>query len=618
MKSSEIRSRFLHFFKKRGHAIVESASLVASDAPGRTNTTLFNTAGVQPLIPYLLGEEHPQGKRLAGVQKCLRTIDIDDVGDRTHATFFEMLGNWSLGDYFKAEAVAWSYEFLTSKDEGLGLDPKRLYITVFKGDANAPKDDEAAEAWKKAGMPAQRIYFRDAASNWWPAVKSDRADDWTGPTGPCTEMFYDISERPLGDLSPEEFEQADSDQKVVEIWNDVFMEYEKKDGRIVAKLKKKNVDTGAGLERLSAVLQRADNIFDTDVMKPLMEIIKGGSASWDLVRARIVADHVKAAVFLIGDGVRPSNTDRGYILRRLIRRAIERARSLEMGEPIWKKLIDAVIEEYAGAYHNLKAEHKTIENEIAEESARFKATLERGLKEFDRLAEQVKKDPSQQGIMTGRVAFDLYQTYGFPFELTRALAKERGLEVNKEGFDVHFEEHQQISRAGGEKRFKGGLADTSDMTVRYHTATHLLHQALHDVLGPGVGQKGSNITPERLRFDFSHKGKLSDDEKKRVEEIINQKIAEALPVNSVVLPIEDAKKTGARHFFGEKYGSDVSVYFIGKDLESAYSKEFCGGPHVSNTSELSGPEGKWRFQIVKEEAVSEGVRRIKAVLNEEQ
>jgi alanyl-tRNA synthetase len=614
MQSSEIRSRFLKFFKKRGHAILESASLVTSDEKTGTNQTLFNTAGVQPLIPYLLGEPHPKGRRLAAVQKCLRTVDIDDVGDKTHATFFEMMGNWSLGDYFKDEAIGWSYEFLTGAGEGLGLDPKRLYITVFRGDDNAPKDTEAAAAWQKAGMPENRIYFRDAASNWWPAVRVDRTDDWTGPTGPCTEMFYDISDKPLGDLSPADFEKADNDQKVVEIWNDVFMEYEKRDGRIVGKLKQKNVDTGAGLERLAAVLEGVDNIFDTDLQKPLLEIIRKHSEAWDLVSARIVADHVKAAVFLIADDVESSNTDRGYVLRRLLRQAIVRARTLEMPEKWLTETADAVIELYAGVYENLSPQRMAIHAELYGETARFKATLERGLKEFDKISEQIKKDPSQQGILSGRAAFDLYQSYGFPLELTRTLAKEKGLAVNEEGFKVNSKEHQRQSRDGSEKRFKGGLADLSEMTVRYHTATHLLHQALHDVLGGTVRQKGSNITPERLRFDFSHKTRLTDEEKRRIEEIVNGKINEALPVVQVTMPIEAAKKTGARHFFGEKYGQEVSIYFIGQTLESAYSKEFCGGPHVANTRELSGPEGKWRFKIVKEEAVGEGVRRLKAVL----
>lgn len=603
MNSSEIRRRFLAFFEKRGHAIIPSASLVTPDEKGVTNSTLFNTAGMQPLIPYLIDKPHPAGVRLADVQKCIRTIDIDEVGDATHATFFEMLGNWSLGDYFKKEAINWSFEFLTSKEDGLGLDPKRLYVTVFAGDKNSPKDLEAAEVWKKAGVPEHRIYFKDASANWWPAVKGK--DSWTGPTGPCSEMFYDITEQGLGDLSPQEFESADDSKKVVEIWNDVFMEFEKRDGVIVGKLNRKNVDTGAGLERLAAVLQKVDNIYDTDLLKPVMDLM--AKAPNALHNKRIIADHLKASVFLIADGVTPSNTDRGYILRRLIRRAIINTTDKKLDPPRISKFVDVLVEIYKDSYPALSQSKTRIKEVLDAEAAKFGEALVQGMKEFEKLA--------LKGNVKGQDAFLLFSSYGLPIDVTRELAKEKGIEVDNNAFEEEFKKHQDLSRAGAEQKFKGGLANADDpMVVRYHTATHLLHQALHDVLGDGVGQKGSNITAERLRFDFSHSAKMTDDEKKRVEDIVNEKIKAGLPVNQVTMPRAEAEKVGARHFFAEKYGDEISIYFVGNDLASAYSKEFCGGPHIKNTSELAGPEGKWRFKIHKEEAVSQGVRRIKAVL----
>jgi alanyl-tRNA synthetase len=603
MKSIEIRAKFLEFFRKRGHAIIPSASLITTDEKGITNPTLFNTAGMQPLIPYLLGKEHPSGTKLADVQKCVRTIDIDEIGDNTHATFFEMLGNWSLGDYFKEDAIKWSYEFLTSKEEGLGLDPKRLYVTAFAGDENAKKDEESAKIWSSLGLPEHRIYYKDASANWWPPVKGK--DEWTGPTGPCSEMFYDVTEKGLGDLNPEQFEKADDERRVVEVWNDVFMEFEKKSGTIVSKLKKRNVDTGAGLERLAMVMQGVDNIYDTDLLKSVMEKIKSlsGLANFDqkqLVSARIVADHIRASAFLIGDGATPSNTDRGYVLRKLIRRAVRHAGILginENGKIL--EIVDAVRSVYNGLYEDLDNKVDLIKQELSKEETKFKETLSQGLKEFEK----------------GTDAFTLFSSYGFPLELTLELAKEKGIRIDVVEFNEKFKKHQELSRAGAEQKFKGGLADANDeMVVRYHTATHLLHQALFDVLGDKVMQKGSNITPERLRFDFAHGAKMTDEEKKKVENIVNEKITQRLPMNNVIMPREEAEKTGAKHFFGEKYGDEISIYFIGDDLASAYSKEFCGGPHVKNTGELAGPEGKWKFKIQKEEAVSAGVRRIKAIL----
>ncbi len=584
MNSEQIRQKFLDFFAKRGHTIIPSAPLVPENDP----SVLFNTAGMQPLVPYLLGEKHPAGKRIANVQKCVRTQDIDEVGDNTHDTFFEMLGNWSLGDYFKEDAIKWSYELLTSK-EGFALDPKRLYITCFDGDENAPKDTESFEIWKKVGIPENRIYFMPAKSNWWSAGDN-------GPCGPDTEMFYDITEEGLGDLNKEEYLIADEKQQVVEIWNDVFMEYLKKDGKVVGKLSSKNVDTGSGLERVTMALQKKNNIFDTDLFKPIMEKIDEFTSSTDssLTKSkRIVADHIRTSVFMIGDGVTPSNTDQGYILRRLLRRAVRHADKLGMkhGALFW--IAETVIEKYKDVYRELVAKKETIKTEIDKEEQKFRQTLEKGIREFEK----------------GTDPFILFTSYGFPIELTEEIAIERGQKIDKQKFEEEFKKHQELSRAGAEKKFKGGLGDTSEKSLQYHTATHLLHQALRDVLGNHVTQKGSNITPERLRFDFTHTAKMTDEEKKKVEEIINQKIKDSLPVQVESLPKEEAEKTGALHFFGDKYGDTVTVYFIGENLDHAYSKEFCGGPHVKNTSELKGT-----FKIQKEEAVSAGVRRIKAVI----
>lgn len=636
LQSAEIRSRFIEFFKYRGHATIQSVSLVTSDEKGITNLTLFNTAGMQPLIPYLLGKpffaDGKETKRLVGVQKCLRTVDIDDVGDNTHATFFEMLGNWSLGDYFKKEAIEWSYEFLTSKsdisgDRGLGLDPNRLYITVFEGDANAPRDLEAAAIWKTVfksdkmnqvrdadidteSGAAGRIFFMPSSSNWWQAGEN-------GPCGPDTEMYYDIGDPQTGEpyfggrgITKEQFIEADRTRKVVEVWNDVFMQYEKKDGVIIGKLSKPSVDTGAGLERLAMTLQGVNNIFETDLLKSLMEKIAAMSKSFDLKSARIIADHIRAATFLIADGVAPSNTDRGYVLRKLIRRIVRHAHKLGITKNGYLVgLVDEVVKVYGSVYSGVREKQELIQSEILNEEKRFAITLKQGLKEFEK----------------GTDAFTLFSSYGFPLELTLELAKENGRSIDVKDFEDRFKAHQELSRTGAEKKFKGGLADANDdMVVRYHTATHLLHQALSDVLGGGVMQKGSNITPDRLRFDFTHTAKMTDLEKKRVEEIVNEKINEALPVSKIILPRSEAEKTGAKHFFGDKYGDEISIYFIGRastvpdiaDLKTAYSKEFCGGPHVANTNELSGPQNKWKFKIQKEEAVAQGVRRIKAVLGE--
>lgn len=606
LSSEQIRQRFLKFFEKRGHSIIPSAPLVPENDP----SVLFNTAGMQPLVPYLLGEKHPKGTRLVNVQKCVRTQDIDEVGDNTHDTFFEMLGNWSLGDYFKEDAIKWSYELLTSKEEGFGLDPKRLYITVFAGNEDAPEDRESFGIWKKY-IPENRIYFLGfngkKEPNWWEAGAN-------GPCGPDTEMFYDITEEGLGDLTKEEYLKADDEQKVVEIWNDVFMEYIKKDGKVVGKLPNKNVDTGSGLERVTMALQKKNNIFDTDLFRPLMDKIEefslSNKAASDTKSKRIVADHIRTSVFMIADGVVPSNTEQGYILRRLLRRAVRHADKLGMkhGSLFW--LAESVIEKYKDVYIEVFSNKEKIKNEIDKEEQGFRKTLSNGMKEFERVTTTTLNGSIILKSLSPEVVFNLYQTFGFPIELTKEIAKERGVEILMEHeIEGLIKKHEDLSRVGAEKKFKGGLGDTSEKSLQYHTATHLLHKALRMVLGDAVMQKGSNITPERLRFDFTHNTKMTDEEKKKVEEIVNEQIQKALPVEVVSLPKDEAEKTGALHFFGDKYGDTVTVYYIGENLDTAFSKEFCGGPHVKNTSDLKGA-----FKIQKEEAVSAGVRRIKAAL----
>ncbi|MBA3733045.1 alanine--tRNA ligase [Patescibacteria group bacterium] len=598
MTSQEIRSRFLDFFKERGHAVISSASLVPENDP----SVLFNTAGMQPLVPYLLGEKHPLGTRLASAQKCVRTVDIDSIGDNTHATFFEMLGNWSLGDYWKKEAIEWSYEFLTSKSFGLGLDPQRLYVTCFEGDNNAPRDNETAEIWKnifvKNNVSGERIYFRSAESNWWPQPKEK--DEYSGPCGPDTEMFYDLTgELTLG-MTNEEYDQADSSQKIVEIWNDVFMEYLKKDGKVVSKLESNNIDTGSGFERLVAVVQDKKNIFETDLFLPLIRHIKEQPSISDQTSERIVVDHVRTAIFMIADGVLPSNTDRGYILRRLVRRAVRHADKLKLPEKFLSTFVPMVEEIYMGVYPEITAKKADIISELLIEETKFRKTLTSGLKHLNKLLEK--------GDISGDDAFMLLSSYGFPLEITEEIAKESGYSVDSSGFQVEFLKHQTLSRAGSGEKFKGGLKGTGEIETKYHTATHLLHQALRDVLGSEVSQKGSNITAERLRFDFTFGRKLTEEELHKIEKIVNEKIEQKLPVNSIVLKKSDAEKTGALHFFDGKYGDEVNVYFIGNSMEDSYSKEFCGGPHVQNTEKLGC------FKIIKEEAVSQGIRRIKAIL----
>lgn len=593
MTSAEIRKRFLAFFEKRAHAVLPSAPLVPENDP----TVLFNTAGMQPLVPFLMGEKHPNGDKLVNVQKCVRTTDIEDIGDKTHATFFEMLGNWSLGSYFKEEAIKWSYDFLTSKEEGLGLDPNRLYVTVFEGDNNAPRDEESVAIWQKVGIPKSRIYYKGVDANWWPAVKGK--DTWTGPTGPNTEMFYDLTGT-LGELETNaDFEKADSEQKIVEIWNDVFMEYEKKDGLIVSKLKKQNVDTGAGLERIAMIMQGVDSIFETDLLKPLVEKIRSSAQEQNTKAERIIADHVRTSVFLIADGVTPSNTDQGYVLRRLIRRAIRFADIMRIEAGKISEMASVVPTIYGPAYPNLAPQIEKITQIIAEEEQKFRKTLATGLKEFTNL--------SKSGELSAESVFKLFSSYGFPIDLTTELAIEKGIRIDQDAVAAEMVKHAELSRSGSEQKFKGGLADTSEMSVKYHTATHLLNAALKKVLGSHVDQKGSNITPERLRFDFVHEKKMTDEEKKKVEDLINEQIKADLPVSYTEMPLTQAREIGAVGVFGEKYADTVRVYSIGNE-GNYVSREICGGPHVEHTAVLG------TFKITKEEAVSAGVRRIKAVL----
>jgi alanyl-tRNA synthetase len=541
---------------------------------------------MQPLVPYLLGQEHPMGKRIADIQKCVRTGDLDDIGDNRHFSFFEMMGNWSLGDYFKEEAIKWSYDFLTSKEEGLGLDVKRLYFTIFEGDENAPFDQESKDIWMSLGIPENRIYALPADDNWWSPGDN-------GPCGPCSEMFYDMTGN-VGDLSHEEFLQALKKETVIEIWNDVFMEYEKKGGKVVGKLKQKNVDTGAGLERMTAVMQGKQTAYDTEIFQNIMSAKIFSEAYLDEKSKRIIADHMRTSVFLISDGVIPGNTGQGYVLRRLLRRAIYRAN--KKGEIAGSSHLDGVIIEvvrtYKDAYPGVEKNLEKIRKIVAEEESRFMKTLAQGLKEFER----------------GIDPFILATTYGFPIELTLELAKENGASVDLEDFKKKMAEHQKLSQTASAGMFKGGLANHNEQTIKLHTAHHLLLAGLQAVVDKNIKQRGSNITEERLRMDFLCDHKLTDEEKQKVEDWVNEKIKLGLNVVRKEMPLAEAEKLGAQMEFGAKYPEIVSVYFIEDKEGSAISKEFCGGPHVKNIRELG------QFKIQKEEAVAAGIRRIKAIL----
>ncbi len=603
--SQSIREMYLNFFKERGHKVIPSASLIPENDP----TVLFTTAGMHPLVPYLLGEKHPAGNRLTDVQKCVRTGDIDDVGDASHCTFFEMLGNWSLGDYFKQEMIPWSYEFLTGKDY-LGLDPENLAVTVFGGDDTLPCDDEAAALWEKAGIKKENIYYMPRENNWWGPA------GLTGPCGTDTEMF--IIRKPK--CSPE----CNPDCKCgafLEIWNDVFMRFNKQADGSYTELSQKNVDTGMGLERALCVLTGKSSVYETDLFEDAIKVIstltgKAYDADPETTRAfRVILDHTRTATFMIGDekGIVPSNTDQGYILRRIIRRAVRFGRKIELPEGSLAKIAQAYIEKYKSVYPELDVNRDKIFEELAKEEAKFTKTLQQGLKEFEKCLNGIERknafmaqnnpDYVPEKRINGKQAFHLYDTYGFPVEITDEMAKERGFSVDLDGYKAAFEEHQNKSKAGSEQKFACGLADNKEATTRLHTATHLLHAALKKVYSPDVNQKGSNITEERLRFDFNLPQPMTADEIKQVEALVNEVIQQNLPVVMQEISLEEAKEQGFTGLFESKYGERVKTYTIGD-----FSKEICGGPHAATTGELG------TFKIVKEQSCGSGLRRIKAVL----
>ena len=588
MKTIDLKETYLKFFESKGHKIIPSAPIIPENDP----TCLFNTAGMQPLVPYLKGEPHPEGKRLTDVQKCFRTNDLDSIGDTTHHTFFEMLGNWSLGDYFKKESISWSFEFLTKK---LEIPVEKLAVTVFKGNDIVPADTESAEIWESLGIKKDKIAFLSEEHNWWPNM------EMLGPCGPDTEIFYWRSEEPV----PEKFDEEN--ENWVEIWNNVFMQYNHEENGKFTPLKNKNVDTGLGVERVTAILEGyTDNYKSSvwkDVIKKIEEISGLSYENEEYTRSmRIIADHIRAIVIIAGDdaGIKPSNTDQGYILRRLIRRTIRYAKKLNIDiNSDWEQqLAELIINKYSKYCGELERNRSDILETLKNEKIKFNRTLEHGLKEFEKVVKNIDGDTINKDI-----AFRLYDTFGFPIELTEELAGELGLKVDTEGFKQKFAEHQEKSRQGSTGKFKGGLASTGEMETKYHTATHLLNAALKKVLGPHVHQKGSNITAERMRFDFSHPAKMTDEEKKQTEDLVNEYIKMAIPVEKLEMKKEDALKMGAEAMFIDKYGDIVSVYKIGD-----VSLELCGGPHVKNTSELG------HFKIKKEEASSAGVRRIKAIL----
>ena len=582
MKAIEIRNKYLNFFERHGHKVIPSAPLIPENDP----SVLFTTAGMQPLVPYLLGAKHPEGTRLTDYQKCLRTNDIDEVGDNRHLTYFEMLGNWSLGDYFKEESIAMSYEFLTKE---LGIPNEKLSVTCFAGDEDCPRDNVTAECWKKAGIPEERIYFYGKDDNWWIAGEE-------GPCGPDTEMFYDTGKPACGpDCQP----SCDCG-KYVEIWNNVFMEYLKKDGKY-SKLVQRNVDTGLGLERMAMLLQGKETPFDTELFSPIMDRLSELAKKDDIASRRIVAEHLRASMMIIADGGRPSNIDRGYILRRLIRRMTRHLNKLEIDLNELSGLIDLDVEILKDMYPELVSKKEEIKEVIIQEKDKFMKTLAHGEKEFNKVIARIKAEGKD--TIDSESIFKLYETYGFPPEVTKDLAVENGLKVNMDEVDQLFKAHQNKSRLGSEQKFKGGLAGTGEQEIKYHTATHLLNAALKQVIGNDSHQRGSNITPERMRFDFSCDHKLTDEEKKKAEDLVNEWIKEDLKVTVETMNKEDAIKSGAECMFIEKYPEEVTVYTIGN-----VSKELCGGPHVQHTGELG------HFKIVKEEACSSGVRRIKAIL----
>ncbi|MFH1551716.1 MAG: alanine--tRNA ligase [bacterium] len=617
MTSSEIRQKFLDFYKKRGHQIVPSSSLIPENDP----TTLFTGSGMQPIVPYLLGEKHPSGFRLADSQKCFRSEDIEEVGDNRHNTFFEMLGNWSLGDYFKKEQLTWLFEFLTQE---LKLDPKRLYATVFRGnkEINIDKDSESVDIWKelffkegitakdvdfaeKDGMQDGRIFYYDETKNWWSRSGVSSNMPIGEPGGPDSEVFYDLGANlKLHEESIFKNKECHLNcdcGRFVEIGNSVFMEYLKTENGF-EELKQKNVDFGGGLERMTMVAQNKDNFFDTDLfsnsIKKIQELSGKEDKSEDTTKAiRIIAEHLRAVVFIMGDnkGIVPSNTDQGYIVRRLIRRAIRYGKQIDINKELWtKQIAEVVINDYKEAYPELNTNREFVIKQLDDEEAKFSKTLEKGLRQFDKLG--------KDGI-SGTEAFNLYQTFGFPIEMTKELAQEKGIKIDEKEFQKELEKHQDISRSATAGKFKSGLADTGEKTIKLHTAAHLLLAALRKVLGNNVFQKGSNITPERLRFDFSYSEKLTDEQKQKTEDLVNEIIKKDIPVVCEEMPLDEAKKQNAMGVFESKYGEKVKVYTLGD-----FSKEICAGPHVKKTGDLG------HFKIIKEQSSSAGIRRIKAVL----
>ncbi len=579
--TDDLRTKWLDFWKSKNHVVIPSAGVIPDNDP----TALFHNAGMHPLVPFLMGEKHPAGIRLANAQKCIRTIDIDEVGDDIHLTFFEMLGNWSLGDYFKKEQIAWSFEFLTKI---LKLPVEKIAVSVFAGDENAPRDEESAEFWQKQGIPKERIAYLDKKHNWW--AKGD-----TGPCGPDTEMFFWTGKEP----APKNFQETCEDKRWVEIWNDVFMQFNKDGNGKLTPLPQKNIDTGLGLERTVAALNGFSSVYETDAFASILQKLSELSDSNnDSPSKRIIADHLRTAVVILADKIAPSNLDQGYILRRLLRRAIRHARKINVSGSFCKSVAKVVIEKLSPAYPEIKQNEKFILEELEREEEQFSKTLEKGEKEFNKLVQKCRDKK-----ICGEEAFNLYETYGFPLEMTAELAHEQGFTVDEKGFCRSFECHQKLSRSGSEKKFKGGLGDHSETTTALHTATHLLHAGLRKVLGDHVEQRGSNITPERLRFDFSHPEKVTPEQLKEVEDFVNQAIQADIIIEFEEMSVDDAKSKNAIGLFEHKYGDKVKVYTMGE-----FSKEICGGPHAEKTGKLG------KFKIKKEEASSRGVRRIKAVL----
>ena len=600
MNANELRSKYIEFFKSKNHAVISGQSLIPENDP----SVLFTTAGMHPLVPYLLGEKHPAGTRLTDYQKCVRTGDIDEVGDPSHLTCFEMLGNWSLGDYFKKESIAFSYEFLTSP-QWLGLDPRKISVTVFAGDDNAPRDEDAATFWKENGMPEDKIAYLPASDNWWAAGP-------TGPCGPDTEIFYWVGEG----LPPAGSNKGTDSKNWMEIWNNVFMQYNRVDEKTLVPLPKQNVDTGMGLERTNCILQGKTSVYLTEVFQPIIKTIEGlsgytyGTDDEKDKSVRIIADHSRSSVFILGDqkGVTPDRVGAGYVLRRLIRRAVRHGMKLGIEKDFMAEIAATVIENFKNAYPELEENKEKVFRELTAEEAKFRTTLKKGEAEFQKLLPNLMKNPKK--IISGKVAYNLYETYGYPLELTQELGAENGFTVDVEGFKEAERKHQEASKTAEAGSAKGGLAEQSDVTTKYHTATHLLQQALVNVLGNQVAQKGSNINNERMRFDFTFERPMTKEEIAQVEAIVNEKINEDLPVTMQVMPLDAAKASGARALFTNKYCEDVKVYTIGKDAEKDwFSKEVCGGPHVQHTAQIG------KFKIEKEQSSSAGVRRIRATIS---